>query len=207
MAADSDNLVRLTKADIKAAAEVLAKAFQEYPLTAYFIPDASKRLRKQASSFGGLIWNGIQYGEVYATSSKMEGVAVWFLSDNRKIPPWRRPFIGRLFTMLFVDRALLKRQKAFGEYAGAVRKRVAPFPHWYLQVLGVDPEYQGQGFSSRLVKPMFSRADKEGLSCFLETQAERNVALYEHLGFRVVEEGIIPGSGIKSWAMLRKNDR
>jgi hypothetical protein len=56
-----------------------------------------------------------------------------------------------------------------------------------------------------LLKPMFSRIDKEGLPCFLETQAEKNVALYEHLGFRVVEEGIVPGSGVKSWAMLRGN--
>ena len=201
-----NNLVRLRKRDIKAAAETLAKAFQDYPLSLYFIPDELERRKKQPAMFSTLIKNGLKYGEVYATSSKMEGVAVWFPSDSRHNTRWNNFVSGRFFMPFIVGTATVKRQKAFGEYAGAVRKRVAPFPHWYLQLLAVDPEYQGQGFSSRLVKPMFSRADKEGLSCFLETQAERNVALYEHLGFRVVEEGIIPGSGEKSWAMLGKNE-
>jgi hypothetical protein len=54
-----------------------------------------------------------------------------------------------------------------------------------------------------LLRAMFAKIDKEGLPCFLETQAEKNVGIYEHLGFRVVEEGIVPGSNVKSWAMLR----
>jgi GNAT superfamily N-acetyltransferase len=108
---------------------------------------------------------------------------------------------------LFIDKETNKRQKAYFEYAITVRTRVTPDRYWFLQILGVDPGYQGQGFSSRLLKPLLARADREGLPCFLETQAEKNVALYEHFGFRVVEEGIIPGSGIKSWAMLRKNER
>jgi hypothetical protein len=50
---------------------------------------------------------------------------------------------------------------------------------------------------------MFAHADKEGVPCFLETQAEKNVALYEHFGFRVVEAGLIPGSNVRSWALVR----
>jgi len=134
---------------------------------------------------------------------RVEGVAVWFPSNSRHNTWWSNFVSGRFFIPFIVGRSTVKRQKAFGEYAAAVRKRAVPFPHWYLQLLGVDPRYQGQGFSSRLLKPMFIRADKEGLPCYLETQSERNVELYEHLGFRVVDEGIIPGSGIKSWAMLR----
>jgi len=86
----------------------------------------------------------------------------------------------------------------------AMHKRAAPFRHMYLQLLAVDPVHQGEGLSGRLLRPMFQRIDREGLPCFLETQAEKNVAIYRHFGFRVVEAGIVPGSNVHSWAMLRE---
>jgi GNAT superfamily N-acetyltransferase len=70
-------------------------------------------------------------------------------------------------------------------------------------MLGVDPDYQGKGYASQLLRPMLARADKEGIPCYLETQLGKNVALYEHFGFRVAEQGIIPGSNVMSWAMVR----
>jgi len=202
MTEEPNSLMRLTAAHVKPAAVTAARAFHEYPLVVYFIPDASKRFKKQAVSFEELIQSGIEYGEVYATSSEMEGIAVWFYSD---IPYQRRqPLIRRWYTSLFADKAQIRRQRAFGEYAGAVRKRVVPGKHLYLQLLGVAPAYQGKGYSSRLLKPMLARADREGLPCFLETQAAKNVTLYEHFGFKAAEEGIIPGSDVHSWAMVRE---
>jgi GNAT superfamily N-acetyltransferase len=82
-----------------------------------------------------------------------------------------------------------------------------PERYWYLQILGVDPGCQGQGFSSRLLKPMLERADREGLPVFLETQLKKNVTLYEHFGFKVVEEGKITGGDLYSWAMVRKHEK
>jgi GNAT superfamily N-acetyltransferase len=201
-----NGLQRLTLTDVQPAANVAARAFYEYPLSVFFVPDASKRLKKQANAFGGLIRSGIEYGDVYATSPKMEGVAVWFHSDNHQMVMPRPPFIKRLAALIFADRAVTQRQIAFGRYAGEIRKRVVPGRHWYLQLLAVDPAFQGKGFSSRLVKPMLARADKEGLPCYLETQAAKNVTLYEHFGFRVGEEGLIPGSNVHSWAMVREHE-
>jgi ribosomal protein S18 acetylase RimI-like enzyme len=203
---DLNNLIRLTKADTKAA-EVLARAFHDYPVSVYFEPDENKRRKTGPTVYQSLMKHGIKYGEVYVTSAKCEGVAIWFPSNSRHDTWWSNFISGRFMIPFIVGMETVKKQRAFGEYARKVRKRVAPFPHWYLQMLGVDPEYQGQGYSSRLVKPMFARIDKEDLPCFLETQLEKNVPLYEHLGFKVVEEGIVPGSGIKSWAMLRQNER
>ena len=204
MGDELNSLYRLTETHIKPAAEVLARAFQEYPLSAFFIPDASKRIKKQSVSFRAMVRRGIKYGEVYASSPELEGVAVWFPSDAGHETLWSRILSGQFFVPLAAGRAVLKRQRAFGEYAGVVRQRVAPFRHLYLQLLGVEPAFQGKGYSSALIKPMLARADREGLPCFLETQAEKNVALYEHFGFRVAEEGIIPGSDVRSWAMVRK---
>jgi ribosomal protein S18 acetylase RimI-like enzyme len=200
---DLNNLVLLTKADIKAAGEMLARAFQDYPLMVHFIPDGAKRSRKLPAIFRAQIKHGLKYGEVYATSARMEGVAIWFPYHTPHDTWWSMFISGQFVIPFIVGRETVKRKIAFGKYARAVRKRVAPFPHWYLQVLGVDPKYQGQGLASRLLKPVLDRIEREAPPCYLETQAEKNVALYEHFGFKVVEEGIVPGTGIKSWAMLR----
>jgi GNAT superfamily N-acetyltransferase len=193
--------IRLTKDQVKPAAEMMARAFQDYPLSAFFHPDPFERMRRGVQVYIPLLRYGIQSGEVYATSSNLEGVAVWLPHDRVQRTLWRNIRSGN-FSVLF-RRGGNSRPQAFHEYSTAVRKRRAPVPHLYLQLLGVDPAHQGRGYSSLLLRAMFIKIDKEGLPCFLETQAEKNVGIYEHLGFRVVEEGIVPGSNVKSWAMLR----
>jgi ribosomal protein S18 acetylase RimI-like enzyme len=206
MADDSTGLLRLTMAEVKLAAEVLARAFQDYTVSVYFAPDEAERRKRQPFMFRSLVRSGVKYGEVYATSSKMEGVAVWFSPDSRRESFWDYIVSGQFLKQWLEGSVMLAMQKALAEYAAAVRARCVSSRHWYLQLLGVDPAYQGQGCAGRLLRPMLARADTEGVPCFLETQAEKNVALYEHFGFRVAEEGIIPGSSVKSWAMVRRNE-
>jgi GNAT superfamily N-acetyltransferase len=207
MAGVTGNIIRLTKADIKPAALSLAKAFMDYPESVYFIPDEAKRRKKQPSIYRLFIKGAIAGGEVYATSPKMEGVAVWQMVNGHG-PAWRRGFsFSWWWLSLFDDKQTKKRRNAYFEYLVAVRMRLAPERYWYLQALGVDPVCQGRGFSSRLLRPMLELMDREGLPCYLETQLEKNIPFYEHFGFRVVEEGIIAGSNIHYWTMIRKSEQ
>lgn len=201
------NLVRVTKANIKPAAVTLARAFQDYPESVYFMPDETKRRKKQPSIYRMFLKGAITSGEVYATSPKMEGVAVWQMVDG-KHPAWRPGFsFGWWWLSLFTDKKTNQRREAYFKCIIAVRTRVTPERYCYLQAIGVDPAYQGQGLSGRLLKPLLARAEKQGLPCYLETQLEKNIPLYEHFGFTVVEEVLIPGSNIHSWVMVRKNAR
>ena len=52
---------------------------------------------------------------------------------------------------------------------------------------------------------MLTRIDQEELPCFLDTQIEKNVSIYQRYGFKIVERGVIPGTEIPHWAMLREN--
>jgi ribosomal protein S18 acetylase RimI-like enzyme len=85
-----------------------------------------------------------------------------------------------------------------------VHARLAPFKHTYLQSLGVDPQFQGEGHAGKLLKHMLSRLDSTHMPCYLETAEEHNVRLYKHFGFRVVDESNVPGTSLTNWAMLRK---
>lgn len=90
-----------------------------------------------------------------------------------------------------------------GKYIDAVHKRLAPFKHWFLLTIGVDPDFQRKGYASKLLRPMLTRIDEEGLPCYLETLDETKIPLYEHFGFKVVEKSTIPETKLTNWAMLR----
>ena len=90
-----------------------------------------------------------------------------------------------------------------GRYVDARHAALVPFRHWMLGLLGVAPEFQGQGWPSALLRPMLASIQAQGLPCYVETMDPRNVSRYEHFGFTVVEQSMIPGTGLTTWAMLR----
>ncbi len=96
--------------------------------------------------------------------------------------------------------------RRLGEYIDTVHQRLTPFKHWFLQTIGIAPQFQGKGYAGKLLKPMLARIDEEGLSCYLETLDEHNVSFYEHFNFTVIDKSTIPGTNLTNWAMLRKND-
>jgi ribosomal protein S18 acetylase RimI-like enzyme len=75
-------------------------------------------------------------------------------------------------------------------------------PHWYLPLIGVDPEYQGLGFGSALLEHTLTTADVAGIPCYLEATSERNRALYARYGFKVMA-AIQFGSSPTMWPMWR----
>ena len=202
--ADLNNLFRLTKAHTRPATEILARAYQDDPGMIYYFPDEYERKKKLPYIFQNSIRRGVRHGEVYATSPNLEGVAVWLLSENTSMTMRRIIGNGDLSLLFKVRGKKALQLISFNHYLGSVRKRCAPFKHWYLIELVVDPIYQGKGYASILLKPMFTRIDKENLPCYLETQKEKNIPMYQHYGFEIVEENMVPGTKISTWAMLRE---
>lgn len=197
---------RLTSAQTKQAGEILARAFQDDPLFTYFIPDAFERQTALPPLLAMMARYSVCYGEAYATSPRLEGVACWFPPGNVEMTLWRILRIaGISFLYYFIKvGAALSKFFSYTEYAAKLHERHAQGPHWYLSPIGVDPRFQGKGYASQLLRPMLSRIDQERLPCFLETQTETNVSLYQHFGFLVVETGTIPGTDLTHWAMLRE---
>jgi hypothetical protein len=51
---------------------------------------------------------------------------------------------------------------------------------------------------------MLERIDRERMPCYLETNAEKNAAIYRRFGFEVVSQEKLPGTPVTTFAMLRK---
>jgi len=197
-------LLRLTLKERDAGAAVLGRAFTEYELFRYYFPDETER-RAAADRLSFIELSVcLKYGEVYASSEKLEGVAAW-------LPPGKAPFGGWQIIRSVPPSILFRfgrqgagRMRAYGRLVDDLHRRLVPYPHWYLQIIGVDPANQGQGFSSRLLRPVLERIDRERVPCYLETNAEKNVAIYRRFGFEVVSEDRMPGTELTVFAMLRK---
>jgi len=204
MAAELSGLVRLGGARVGPAAEMLAAAFHDDPLYAYLLPDEAERRRKSRYLHEFFLRYGLAYGEVYATSPGLEGVAVWLPPQRAHPSQWRAMRTGALSLTLKLGRKFISRQVHINNYILPMHKRHAPFRHWYLFHIGVAPDFQGRGYGGALLKAMLARIDGEGLPCYLETQKEKNVAFYRHYGFAVAGRTDIPGTGFSQWAMLRE---
>ncbi|MDD4876889.1 MAG: GNAT family N-acetyltransferase [Dehalococcoidales bacterium] len=204
MSAELEGILRLDKSHINSAVNVLTAAFQNYSLLNYYYPD-EKTKKIIAHYFVSLtVFSGFRYGEVYATSPNLEGIAVWIPSDKYPITFFRLLRSVPLSVIFGLGRYGGNKMRYLGEHLDAAHQHLAPFPHWFLQMVGVEPRFQGKGYASKLLRPMLSRTDEEGLPCYLDTLDEHNALLYEHLGFKVVDKAIVPETNLTYWAMLRE---
>jgi GNAT superfamily N-acetyltransferase len=197
-------LLKLDKTQAPSAIKMLSRAFWKYPLLTHFFPEESSRQAISDIMLAMPVYTCLRYGEVYVTSAKIEGSAIWTPSDNYPVNFW-----GLLRTLPFkhvlgMAQSGISRMQGVDRFLNDIHKRLVPYRHYYLEILGVDPAYQKQGFSSRLIKPMLQRLDGEGTTCFLETQDPQDVPIYLHFGFEIIDESSIPNTPLTSWAMLRK---
>lgn len=74
----------------------------------------------------------------------------------------------------------------------------------YLYNLSISKKAQGKGLATKLMRPMLDFCDREQMVCYLETNKESNVSLYEHYDFSLSEKDLIPKSNVMHYAMVRK---
>jgi len=199
-----ESIITLDKTQVKAAGEVLGRALQDDPVSVYDIPDKEKRHAVIKYVFQMTSCLGVKHGETHATSSNLEGVAVWLPYINKEYKLITD--IGCLLKAKFykLGREAGKRIKPIEEYSTKVHREFAPGDHWYLQTLGVEPVHQGKGYGSLLMEYMLEKVDTTNpLPVFLETSTEINVKFYKLFGFEVMSEGIIPETEVEQWYLLR----
>ncbi|MEE9399649.1 MAG: GNAT family N-acetyltransferase [Dehalococcoidales bacterium] len=199
-----EDIIRLNRSHVRRANRALIKAFWNHPPLQYYFPDEAERERIAPYFFSLSVFYGTRYGEVHATSQDLEGIAVWLPSNNYPITPWK--LLRSVPPSAILGFGIYKgsRMRGLDQHIDAMHSRLAPFKHWFLQSIGVAPQFQGRGYASKLLRPMLSRIDEEGLPCYLETLEVQNVRLYEHFGFKVIEESNVPDTNLTNWAMLRE---
>lgn len=202
MFSDLNNIFRFDKTNIHLAGKVAAKAYFEADDFSTFSTNPSKRMKYLTKTMNMTFNYSLKFGVVYAPSQNLEGVAAWLPHDKVKIPIWQYVRLGMLPVIIRVGKDVRNELLRYDKLAKNKHKEYANFPHLYLYNIAVDPEHQGKGWTSVLMKPMLVKADKERLPCYLESP-ERNVSLYEHFGFEVLEHISRTDSDNDIWLMMR----
>ena len=196
------NLIQPASSHASQIAKMLARAFHDDALYAFVLPEDSKRAEVLLWLFDRVMCYSFLYGRVYATP-ELDGVACWLPPGQTELTLGRIVRSGLVAAPLKMGLPAYRRFDAYSSYVDKLHAQYAPQPHWYLWVLAVAPSSQGQGIGSRLIQPILEQTHAESIACYLETEAESNIRFYKKHGFRVVEEGAVPGTGLKVWAMMR----
>jgi GNAT superfamily N-acetyltransferase len=181
---------------------VLGPALVEDPLTCYLFPDPARRLALFEITLKAHLTYGCRYGDVQMAPAK-DGVAIWLRPGQTDQSLWRLLRAGTVFLPLRFNWQTNRRLLHYMNCADTQHARHAPGRHWYLYFLGVDPNRQGQGTGSRLLREVLPQADAQHVPCYLETSAERNVGFYQKHGFKVLSEAVLPDHGPRMWFMRR----
>jgi ribosomal protein S18 acetylase RimI-like enzyme len=205
MTRGTEGIQTLTREFMDRAATTLERAFVNDPMFTWIFPDPSKR----SVSLRVLNRVPLEYGVHYGRVTQSDGgkaVAVW-------IPPGREMTVVGMIRSGMLGVPLRIGFRPFAMFMGAnevmarLHKKHVPEHHWYLVVIGVDPELQGRGRGTALLEEGLARADQSKRPCYLETSEERNLNLYERHGFKVVATTSLGDGGPTAWAMRREAAR
>lgn len=184
-------------------ADVAADAYQDYPLYNWFTKgkyDETVSGQIMKISLKTLTEDAI----IYADSAELNGFAVWIPFGFSGLP--MLPFLrnGGVKLILHSGFGMIGRLLTYENYAMNLKKDFTDNYDWYLYNLSIRKEAQGKGIASKLMRPMLEFCDNEKMVAYLETNKEKNVSLYEHYGFELKSEGLIPKSNVTHYAMVRK---
>lgn len=184
------------------ASPVIAEAMMVEPGYAAVLPDEDVRRHVLVSRMKDSIETAMSHDAVFVATDeetgKILGVAIWGppgsyppADGDDDMPSYLRN----------VDREIAEGLQAYDDNC------YTHFPNepvWYLKLLGVDPEGQGKGIGSTLLRESLRELDDDGLPAYLETGTERNVRFYKRFGFEVrkAEVQLAPGS-TGHWTMIR----
>jgi GNAT superfamily N-acetyltransferase len=176
---------------------MLARAFFDDPLIAFLVPALPDQLTKMGRLFRMLLKLALPFGGCDVTTG-YEAAALWRPPGYWKIPFWQYIINGREFRSVFGRAGVVRALKTMK----FIEKQHPHEPHWYLQVIGTDPDKQGKGYGGVVIRRQLATADAAGMPAYLESSKESNIPIYQNFGFAVTGELNMPG-GPTIWPMWR----
>lgn len=189
------------RSDIPALARVLGRAFQDDPVISWLQPDPVRRAAAVPGFFGAMTRHHFMSGagvEIAVTESGVGAAALWDPPGRWEQTP--REQLAMVPAVLRAFRGRLGVVRALSEQMKAVHPEE---PHWYLAVIGSDPEARGGGFGSALMRSRLDRCDAECAPAYLESSNADNVPYYLRFGFEVTGEITMADGGPTLWCMWR----
>jgi GNAT superfamily N-acetyltransferase len=175
----------------------LVRAFADDPAARWMYPQTRRYLEffpQFIRAFGGRAFDQGVAEQV----GNCRGAALW-------LPPGIHPDDAAVIEL--IERSVPERDRPslFAIFAEMERYHPAE-PHWHLPLIGVEPQEQGLGYGSALLREALARCDAAGTLAYLESSNPKNIPLYRQHGFEILGT-IQAGSSPPITPMLRRPDR
>lgn len=205
---ESNEVRLLSHNDLTHAVIVMRNAFFYDPLWVYLYRNEKSRGKYLEKFFRVFLSVFINKKSVYGIGHPVRAVAVWAIPQNDHDISRKTSLLNVVFPMmnlLFSSFAIkfFKVSSVFSSFAN-LEKKHAPNIHYKLESIGVDPDFQGKGLSTKLIEPFISEALMKNIPVYTETITPLNVGLYEHFGFKTMEERSFPNMKLTIWSFLIK---
>lgn len=197
------NVAIVAPADSALTTDVLCSAFADYPVMRYVLgsmPPYADRLRILIGLF---VANRVFRGDLMLGIRNAEGTLV---ASALVTLPGDRPTPAALIELrekvwLQLGPEARARYEAFADAAAPFDVEV---PHHHLNMIGVRPAYAGQGLGRVLLDHVYALAlaDEGSAGVSLSTEAQRNLSLYRHFGYREMGYAQVSPT-LETWAFFR----
>ncbi len=191
-----------SESDLDAVAADLADAFTDDVAFDWFLRDDDKRIDARLRFFRLIVRMGAASGGRIERPAGGGAAAIWMPFEALGPLPLRDEL--RAFPVLLNATGLARFGRLLALRADMDKHHPMARPHAYLWFLGVTHAAQGHGVGSRLLRVATDRLDASARPAYLETQTERNLALYRRHGFEVISEHRPRPDGPMLWSMWRE---
>jgi len=179
--------------------DVLARAFRDNPMNIEIHgPNPNRRVRANRAGLCALVLDSQNKAAVRVIKHENQVVGGFVATPpgHRGLP---RPSLSRQIGCFWHQgaRAMLR----WGEVSRGLARSRPDLAHWYLAVLGVDPEYQGRGLGGRLLEALFKLVGGGPTPLYLESDRPESVRFYRGRGFEKRAERVV--HGVSCWCLGR----
>lgn len=189
------SITQLDRTEIMLAANLVTASFFDLGVARWLVPDPSERRHP----LRGHILLGIQQA--------FPGGRVDMAGGGAAVAVWRRLPRGPVASPADYEEKL---RRVCGEHTDRFLVLDKAFEqhhphdseHVVLDFLAVDPERQGQGLGTALLRHQHEQLDQQGLSAFLIASCEASRRLYEREGYDLIQAYPLP-NGPMIFAMMR----
>lgn len=209
---ETQNLYRVTREeDLEKLKELLTVCFEKDPLYCQLIPDEDTRKRLLPELFACDLTEFYETCEIYADGPELNGVVI--VSDEAEPYNVLKYYLTETQAMLRTEGYLIKEDPSMKTFWNFIMGRDYLNSRWTDQLhqdnrlhiiyLAVNPKMQHHGIAAKLMEEMIRYAEENRMMISLETHNEKNVAMYEHFGFKVF--GIVKKHfDLKQYCLIRE---
>lgn len=208
-----NTLLKIDRRDIPIAASVLAQAFaKDDPLYQHILPDEATRLRVLNIFFHRYIEMLYPYSDLLTTSDNYEAVALVFHSEREagtfrsKVKYMKQIALAIIksspICRIIGVRGFIRGISILNSMSSSWLSMLGDQGFMHLDMLVVQERYRGQGYVSKVIKPLLAECRTKNNVCTLETQTLSNLPIYEHYQFRTVKVIPLPNSSLEQYCMV-----